>query len=93
MRPRNYRATIKELRRLCGKRGIEVLEEPDKGKGSHRGLIFRDTATGEVVPVVISGHKDISPGVQRELIKYLKSIASRVTIAEIVRIILQNLFD
>ena len=91
MRSRNYRQTLQDLKHLCRKRGIEVEVLLDAGKGSHRGIQFRDKKTGEVVRVVIAGHKDISPGVQRDIVKYLASI-SKIAVAEAVRAILEGLF-
>ncbi len=92
MKPRNTRKTVSELKRLCRKNGVEVEVILDDGKGSHCGILFRDMATGQEVKIVIPGHKEISPGVQRELLKYLAGIAVRIALAETVRAILHGLF-
>jgi hypothetical protein len=65
---------------------------PDNGKGSHQGLVFRDRKTGENVRIVISGDKEISPGVQREVLKFLRGLATRLALAEAVRRILEAVF-
>lgn len=56
-------------------------------------MLFRDRATGEEVKIVIAGHKDISPGVQRGALRYLRELATRVALAEALRRILEAVFE
>jgi hypothetical protein len=92
MRPIQTRKAIRDLKRLCRQHGIEVIEDRARGKGSHHGLIFRDPKTNESVLLVIPSQKEISPGVQREVLKYVASIGIHVAVAEIVQEILRRLF-
>jgi len=91
MRGRDTRKTLKELRHLCNANGIEVTVV--HAKGSHVALIFEDRKTGKTVRIVIAGHGEISPGVQRNSLKYLGDLATRVALAEIVRRILETIFN
>lgn len=92
MRPRDLRKTLQQIRSVCGANGIDVEVIPEKGKGSHRGLLFEDRKTGKSVRIVISGDKEISPGVQRNALKYLRELAVRAAPAEVVRRILEAIF-
>ena len=57
MRNKNTRKALKELSKKSSANGIDMLVEPKKGKGSHKGLWFRDRKTGEELHFVISGKK------------------------------------
>ncbi len=92
MRPRDTRKALKDLRRLCKKHGIELTVSTKRGRGSHQALIFQDHETGEAISVVIAGHDEISPGVQRELLNTVGGLAARVTIGETVRDIFEEIF-
>ena len=90
MRRRNTRKVLRELRRLCDANGIDVTVVP--GKGSHRGLIFEGRKSGQKVRIVISGGKEISPGVQRGALRYLGDLAVRVALAQVLRKIFEVVF-
>jgi hypothetical protein len=89
MRALNSREALNELKRVCGRNGIDL--EIETAKGSHKGLRFREVATGKEVRIVIPGHKQLSPGVQRAILNYLKGL-SRVGLVEVIRGILENVF-
>lgn len=91
MKAISARRAIADLRRLAEKQGIK-LEIVDSGKGSHKALRFRDIETGESIQVVIPQHREISTGVQRELLKYVAGLAT-LTIAVTVRRILAEAFQ
>jgi hypothetical protein len=93
MRAINSRKALKEINRSCKRRGIEFEIDRDRGPGSHQGLRYRDPASRQDVGVVIPGHKEISPGVQRAVIEYFRSIAPRAPLADVVRSILHEVFD
>ena len=87
MRPRDARKWLKKLRDLCKANGIEMTIIP----GNHPGVILRDPKTDQKIRFVIAGGREISPGVQRGIINYIRDIAPRVALAEIVRRILEEL--
>lgn len=80
MRARDTRKTLRELKALCRDHGLELSEVTKRGKGSHRSLLFRDPKTGEAVSLVIAGHEEISPGVQRGLLEYVRTLAGRIAL-------------
>ncbi len=90
MRGRDTRKTLKEIGRSCIANGIEL--SVIRAKGSHRGLIFEDRKRGRTIRIVIAGHGEISPGVQRNSLKYLGGLATRDAFAELVRKILEAVF-
>lgn len=92
MRERDTRKVLKELRHLCKANGIELAADPSRGKGSHVALIFREIKSGKAVSFVIAGGNTISPGVQRNILKYLTDLATKVAFAEVVRRLLEYLF-
>ncbi len=87
------RKALKELRTLCRRNGIIVTIVPKDGPGSHQGLIFEDSKTGQKIRIVIAGKKDISPGVQRNVLKYLSEKSGNVAIAKIVKKIFESIFS
>ncbi|MGA8907096.1 MAG: hypothetical protein WB524_05745 [Acidobacteriaceae bacterium] len=93
MRARNTRKALRDLKSLCRGHGLELTVVPGKGKGSHQGLLFRDPKTDESVSLTIAGSEDISPGVQRSVLQYVRDLAARVAIAEILREIFEDLFS
>jgi hypothetical protein len=92
MQPLDARKAIRDLSRLCKEHGLELTRLPAKGKGSHQGLLFRDPKTNQSVVLVIPGHKELSPGVQRETLKYTAGLGIRVSLALIIREILKRIF-
>lgn len=91
MRARDRRKTLKKLRRMCDANGIDLTVLPG-GRGPHKALLFEDRASGEKVTITISGGKEISPGVQRGSLKYLRDLATRMALAKAVRRILEAVF-
>ncbi len=91
MRGQDTRKTLRKLRRICDANGIELLVLP-AGKGSHLALLFQDRASGDKIKIIIAGHKDISAGVQRGALRYLRDLATRVALAEALRRILEAVF-
>jgi hypothetical protein len=92
MKAKDTRKSIAAAKALCKSRGITLLIVKDDGKGSHQALIFSDDATGEAVKVVIAGGAEISPGVQRRTLQYLRDMSSVLKVAEAVRQILDSVF-
>jgi hypothetical protein len=92
MKPRDTRKAIAAANDLCSKRGIGLQVIKASGKGSHQALIFTDLTTNESVKVVIAGGSEISPGVQRKVLQYLKGISSALRFAEVIREILDLVF-
>lgn len=92
MRARDRRKALRELKLLCRRHGLDVTIDTDRGKGSHIGLVFSDRKTGEAVTLTIAGSDNISPGVQRSILQYLRDLAIRVSIAEILREIFEDMF-
>lgn len=91
MVPIDARKFKRELRKLCRSYGLEVTEDRARGPGSHTGLIFSDRETGIRLTLVIPGKKEISPGVQRNALKYFADLGTRVALAEIIRRILEHI--
>jgi hypothetical protein len=85
MRPKDTRKALGDIARLCRAHGLEVELQRAKGKGSHQALIFCDPRSGARVPLVIAGGQDISPGVQRKVLSYLRTLAGRLAAAEAAR--------
>jgi hypothetical protein len=83
---------LRQIRRDCTANGIDVIVVPEMGKGNHRGLVFQDRETGDTLRVVVSGHKEISPGVQRGVVKYLRDRAGPTLLSESVGRILEAIF-
>jgi hypothetical protein len=92
MRPLPTRTFLKDLNRRCRQSGLELVRIPSKGKGSHQGLVFRGHSEGSL-KVVIPGHCDLSPGVQRELLRYVLEQTTRTSIAVEIYDILADLFQ
>jgi len=63
------------------------------GKGSHQAVIIRDARNGSYLKFVIPGHEELSPGVQRSVLKYVGGMTPRVPVAQSVRLILEELFE
>jgi predicted RNA binding protein YcfA (HicA-like mRNA interferase family) len=91
MKARPTRKVVQELTLLCKELQIDLTVEPARGKGSHQGLVFTDPTTGNSVTITIPGTKDVSPGVQREILKYLAGLATHVVLAEIIRELLERI--
>lgn len=62
---------LRQVRRSCTSAGIDFVSVPALGKGSHQGIVFKDLETGASVKLVFSGGREISPGVQRRILKRL----------------------
>ena len=99
MGPRNTRKTIQDLQKLCKKRGIEFVVVPSRGNGSHQAFLFHDPVTDEKISVVVPSHKDLSPGVQRAIMKYVVTVKDAAnfaraiaTIAKVVHDIFEEIF-
>jgi hypothetical protein len=92
MKALDTRKAIADLRHMCKARGIEVSVDTSGGKGSHQGLLFHDPKTNEYVRLVIPGHKELSPGVQRKTLETMGRLAIRVGLATVIREILRHIF-
>lgn len=84
MRPKDTRKTLSELSRRTVEAGIDLEINPDRGKGSHQTLIFKDGKTGKAIHLTITSHREISPGVQRRSLSTLAQLADRVAPGEVV---------
>jgi hypothetical protein len=80
MKHRDQRKFLQHIRALSRERGLEMAE--DQKSGSHKGLIIRDETSGERITVVIADHREISPGVQREVLKFLAGRAAHSELAK-----------
>jgi hypothetical protein len=92
MKPRETRKSLKELTRSCAANGIDLIVESPRGGGSHFSIIFRGQATVESIRVTIVAGGTISPGVQRNWKRYVASLVGKISIAEIICKILENIF-
>ncbi len=81
MGPKDFRKSIKALKKICRQNGIDLIVDPQKGAGSHRGIHFIDQKTRERVSLILKGGDDISPGVQRNCLEYLAKTASILVLA------------
>jgi len=93
MRARNTRKVLQELRRLCRAQRLELELDRAAGKGSHQAIIIRDARNGLYVKFVIPGHDEVSPGVQRNVLKYVAGLTPRNPVAQSVQLILEELFE
>jgi hypothetical protein len=89
VKPIPLRWFVNELKRRCKAKGLELLQEPRRG--SHVALFFVDPADGSHITITIARHKEVSPGVQRGVLAYLGRLAAEVTVAEIVKEIVETL--
>lgn len=92
MKPVKYRVFVNALTRLCAEHGIE-LEVISGAGGSHEALIFKDPANGRAVHATIARHKEVSPGVQRDMLKKLGRYAAHEAVSELANIVRQLLED
>ncbi len=92
MKHLDTRKTIKKLKRICAENGIDVIVVTRVGSGSHVGLIFKSRETGETVKLVFSGDRDISPGMQRNILRYVSEIVTVVSFAQLLHRILEKIF-
>lgn len=92
MRRQSTQRVLKEVRKTCRTNGIDVVLIPSHGKGSHFGLLFSYRKTDEEFRIVISGKNEISAGVQRRALNYLRDLAKHVPWAEIVRRAFEAIF-
>jgi hypothetical protein len=76
MQRRENRKVMREVRRSCASSGIETIEVSAHGKGNHQGVVFSDTENGARVKLIFSGAREISPGVQRRILKRLEEITN-----------------
>jgi hypothetical protein len=90
MKPQDQTKFLEELRALCEENGLKLLEEHKTG--SHVGLIIEDKTSDEKVSLVIADREAISPSTQRGILKFLTQQAVRLTIAEVVREIITEIF-
>jgi hypothetical protein len=74
MKSRDRRKLFSELRRNCRAEGIELELVPDAGAGSHGSLIFRAEGA-RPVRLVLAYAREITPGVQRSILRYLEGQA------------------
>jgi predicted RNA binding protein YcfA (HicA-like mRNA interferase family) len=89
MKAQDIRKFTHRLGVLCAESDVELKIE--RKRGSHLGLIIRDPKTDQKVTLVIARHKEVSPGVQREILKHATWLASRVALGELVREIIERL--
>jgi hypothetical protein len=92
MRALDTRKVLQEVKRQCRRNGIEFLHDPGRGKGSHQSIVFRDPAGGAHVRVVIPGHRELSPGVQRNVLQYLAGLVAQRPLAGLAHQILEQIF-
>lgn len=100
MRPRNSRKALADLSRICRENGLKLKIIRQKGKGSHQTLVFEDEKGDRSVHVVIAGTSDLSPGVQRGILRHLHDLGTRAArgvaakeLADFVRGILDAYFN
>lgn len=82
MKHLDRRKAVREIRNLCRERGIEFEEHSAHGAGSHGSWIFSDAAGSRPVRVVIVYDKEISPPVQRSVMKFLRDRVIGMAIRE-----------
>lgn len=92
MKSLDTRKVLQELRRHCRRNGIEFVHDPGRGKGSHQSIVIRDTKTRAHVRFVITGHRELSPGVQRSVLQYLGEQAAHNAVAGSAYKILEQIF-
>lgn len=84
----NWQKTLKAIRKGCAKDGIIVEVKDRRGKGSHRGLVFRREGQVRGVLVVLAGGEEVSQGVQRRVLEELSRKSEKVSLAgEVLRIV------
>ena len=76
MKPIERRKTFTTLHRVGRKRGVSVVEEADVGSGSHGSILFYSQPGVRPVRIIIVYSREISPGVQRAILKQLERQAS-----------------
>jgi methionine salvage enolase-phosphatase E1 len=85
---------LRALRVLSKEAGLDFVVLKSKGKGSHQALIFQMHEGGERLQLIIPGHSEISPGVQRSMISYVEQQHQRgIGIATIIGEILSAVFN
>lgn len=70
MKPVDRRRLITALHRGCRARGLELVEDPDAGAGSHGSLVF--VGPTDTLRLVIVYAREVSPGVQRAMLRYVE---------------------
>ena len=75
MKPIDRRKFFSALHRGSRSRGLELCEEPDAGSGSHGSLIFVRSSGGKPLRIVLAYSREISPGVQRSILRYVSKQA------------------
>lgn len=71
MKAIDRRKLFSALHRAVKRRAIELQEAPDAGSGSHGSLIFLRGEGAKPVRIVVAYSRDITPGVQRGVLRYL----------------------
>ena len=71
MKPIDRRKFFIALHRGCKARGLILVEDPDAGGGSHGSLNFDSVSGGKSLRLVIAYAREISPGVQRGMLRYV----------------------
>lgn len=91
MKARQTRVFMRDLGRMCRENDLEMTKHP--ARGSHMSIVIKNPQTDQSITFVITSHKEVSPGVQREVLKYVGSIAGRLALGELLHDILKRLFD
>ena len=80
MGPIDFRKATKELKKRCRSNDINLWIEPERGKGSHKGLNFEEIGTGDHITLVVPG-KSLSAGVQRSCFERLREYGKSSSLA------------
>ena len=75
MKPVDRRKLFSALHRGCPARGLALEEDADAGAGSHGSLIFYGAANTTPLRLVLAYSREISPGVQRGMLRYVSQQA------------------
>lgn len=70
MKPIDRRKLFNALHRGCRRRELELVEDPDAGRGSHGSLVFNGGPGCRPLRFVLVYAHDVSPGVQRGMLRY-----------------------
>lgn len=93
MKAIEYRKAKRDIARACRDHGIEFKEIPVSKGGSHVNWLFIRTVTGKTIRVVVVSGRELSPGVQREILKYLERQAAGDSLAAAVFAIVKSILN
>lgn len=93
MRPLDTERTLRKLRLISNDSNIQFEADSARSHGGHISLSFRDTNDDESIKFIISGDADISPGVQRRMLSFVRDAMSTKPLAKRVYEILVEIFE